>query len=170
MTILIKQTWIVKSLIDFGQLIPGIKISKISQCTFPFLYHLSLEKGAALNLNLNHFHPKYIWAKFGPNWPSGSGVDVENVKSLQTDKATNRQTAIRKTHLSIELRWAKNWKCSLSPITSRKLSGNLNIAYYHRADVVPMLWLISLSNGYLSYNTVVSLYRIYSPISQYFGS
>ena len=31
-------------------------------------------------------------AKFGWNWPSGSGEEDENVKSLQTDWQTDRQT------------------------------------------------------------------------------
>ena len=41
-------------------------------------------------------------AKFGWNWPSGSGED-ENLKSLQSDG----QQAIRKAHPSFQLRWAK---------------------------------------------------------------
>ena len=41
-----------------------------------------------------------LCAKFGSNWPSGSGEEVENVKSLQTDRRTDRQQAIRKAHLS----------------------------------------------------------------------
>ena len=39
------------------------------------------------------------------NWPSGSGEEVENMKSLQTDRRTDgqtddRQQAIRKTQVS----------------------------------------------------------------------
>ena len=53
-----------------------------------------------------------ICAKFGWNMPSGSGEEDENVKSLQTDGRTDRQTdvqqVIRKAHLSFQLRWAKN--------------------------------------------------------------
>ena len=44
-----------------------------------------------------------LCAKFGWNWPNGSGEEVKNVKSLQTDKQTDgqtddRQQAIRKAH------------------------------------------------------------------------
>jgi hypothetical protein len=38
-------------------------------------------------------------AKFGQNWSSGSGEEVKNVKSLQTDdrQTTDRQTDGRQT-------------------------------------------------------------------------
>ena len=54
-----------------------------------------------------------LYAKLGWNWPSGSGEEVENRKSLQTDGRTDGQTddgrqVIRKAHLSFQLRWAKN--------------------------------------------------------------
>ena len=55
--------------------------------------------------NLNPLHPRMLCAKFGWNWPSGSWEEVENRKSLQTD----RQQAVRKAHLSFQLRWAKNY-------------------------------------------------------------
>ena len=35
--------------------------------------------------NLDPLHPRMLCAKFGRNWPSGSGEEDENVKSLQTD-------------------------------------------------------------------------------------
>ena len=38
--------------------------------------------------NLNPLHPGMLPAKFGWNWPSGSGEEVENVKSL-TDGQTD---------------------------------------------------------------------------------
>ena len=40
-------------------------------------------------------HPRMLCAKFGRNWPSGSGED-ENVKSLQTDRQTDGRQVIRK--------------------------------------------------------------------------
>ena len=54
-----------------------------------------------------------LCAKFGLNWPSGSGEEDENVKSLQTDRQTDGRTdgqtddgrqVIRKAHLSFQLR------------------------------------------------------------------
>ena len=42
-----------------------------------------------------------LCAKFGWNWPSGSGEEDENV----TDDG---RQVIRKVHLSFQLRWAKN--------------------------------------------------------------
>ena len=66
--------------------------------------------------NLNPLHPRILCDKFGWNWPSGSGEEDENVKSLQTDRRRDRQTdrrtddgrqVIRKGLLSFQLRWAK---------------------------------------------------------------
>jgi hypothetical protein len=47
-----------------------------------------------------------ICAKSDENWPSGSGEEVENVKVYtQTDgQEDDRQKAIRKAHLSFQLR------------------------------------------------------------------
>ena len=70
--------------------------------------------------NLNPLHPRMLCAKFGWNWPRGSGEEDENAKNLQTDGRTDRQTddgqqVIRTAHLSFQLRWAKNvkslWQC-----------------------------------------------------------
>ena len=47
--------------------------------------------------NLNPLHPRMFCAKFGWNWPSGSGEEDENVKSLQTDRQTDGQTDRRRT-------------------------------------------------------------------------
>ena len=38
-----------------------------------------------------------LCAKLGLNWPSGSGEEDENVKSLQTDRQTDGQTDRRRT-------------------------------------------------------------------------
>ena len=57
--------------------------------------------------NLNPLHPRMLCAKFGWNWPSGSGEEDENVKCLQTDRQTDDgRQVIRKAHLSFQLRWA----------------------------------------------------------------
>ena len=71
--------------------------------------------------NLNPLNPRTLWAKFGWNWPSGSGEEDENMKSLrqrqrrQRRRTINGQILIRKGHLSLRLRWAKNrWINQLS--------------------------------------------------------
>ena len=68
--------------------------------------------------NLNPLHPRMLCAKFGWNWPSGSGEEDLNVKSLRTDggtdgRITGQTDYRRKTHLSLRLRWANKWsiKC-----------------------------------------------------------
>ena len=45
---------------------------------------------------LNSLNPGILCAKFGWNWPSGSGEEDENVKSF-TDGRTDRQTDSRRT-------------------------------------------------------------------------
>ena len=50
-----------------------------------------------LFLNYLPFGKGVLCAKFGWNWPSGSGEEDENEKSLQTDGQTDRQTDSRRT-------------------------------------------------------------------------
>ena len=55
---------------------------------------------------LSPLQPRTLCAKFGLNWPSGSGEGYENVKSLPTDGQTDDgRQAIRK---GWKLKWAKN--------------------------------------------------------------
>ena len=67
--------------------------------------------GPFIWINLNALYPRMLCAKFGWNWPSGSGEEDENVKSLRKRRRTtttdNGQILIRKAHLSLWLRWAK---------------------------------------------------------------
>ena len=58
-----------------------------------------------IKTNLNPLHPKMLCAKFGWNWPSGSGED-ENVKSLRTDGQTDRHTT--------NDRWSENFTWAFS--------------------------------------------------------
>ena len=58
--------------------------------------------------NFNPLHPRMLCTKFGWNWSSGSGEEDENVKSLQQCQRQRQRTLIRKAHLSLWLRWAKN--------------------------------------------------------------
>ena len=44
-----------------------------------------------------------LCAKFGLNWPNGSGEEDENVKSLQTDGQTDRRRTIGDQKSSLEL-------------------------------------------------------------------
>ena len=79
-----------------------------------------------------------LCAMFGWNWPSGSGEEVENVKSLQMDRQTDRRTdrqtddrqqAIKKAHVSFQLGWAKkNYAAKVIHTgTSSKLKVNQRI-------------------------------------------
>ena len=54
-----------------------------------FRNFLPVKKGVVLNLNkLESSRPSLLCAKFGWNWPCGSGEVDENVKSLRTDGQT----------------------------------------------------------------------------------
>jgi hypothetical protein len=81
-----------------------------------FCDYLPLEKGVPLHLKkLESPSPKdelcQVWLKLA-QWFCRS----QNCKSLQTDRQTDRQRAIRKAHLSFQLRWAKRcivWQSSI---------------------------------------------------------
>ena len=89
---------------------------KISSMYFHYFVIISPLKraGPFIWTKLNPLHLRMLCTKFGWNWPSGSGEEDENVKSLQTNGQTDRRTddgrqVIRKAHLSFQLRWAKNY-------------------------------------------------------------
>ena len=77
---------------------------KFVNAFFLFCNYLPFEKDMTLNLNqLESLHPGILCTKFVWDWPSGSGEEDENVKSLQTDGRTDKQTddgrqVIRKAH------------------------------------------------------------------------
>ena len=62
--------------------------------------------------NLNPLYPRKLCAKFGWNWSSSSGEECEKctIMPMTTTTTTmnNKQILIRKAHLSLQLRWAKN--------------------------------------------------------------
>ena len=65
--------------------------------------------------NLNPLHPRMFCAKFGWNWPSGSGEEDENVKSLRRRQQRQQRRTTDKLW-SEKLTWAfgsgelKMWK------------------------------------------------------------
>ena len=85
----------------------------ISSMYFPYFVIISPWKraGPFIWIKLSPLHPRMLCAKFGWNWPSSSGEENENVKSLQTDRQTidDGRQVIRKAHLSFQLRWAKKF-------------------------------------------------------------
>ena len=86
------------------------KIFKFRQCIFcNFVIITSWKRAwAFIWTNLNALQPRMHCCQFGWNWPSGSWGEVENRKSLQSDGQTDDgQKAIRKAHLSFQLRWVK---------------------------------------------------------------
>ena len=84
----------VTSLVEIGPVVLEKKMFKFRQCIFAICVIISPLKraGPFIWTNLNPLHPRMLCAKFGWNWPSGSGEEDENVKSLPTDGQTDRQT------------------------------------------------------------------------------
>ena len=85
------------------------KIFKICHVFSQFSNYLPLKKGGAFHLDkLESRHPRMLCAKFGWNWPSGSGEENENVKSLR-QRRQRRQRQRRRTtdkFWSEKLTWA----------------------------------------------------------------
>ena len=82
-----------------------------------FRYYLSLVKCISLiSVYLNFLYPRMFCARFGRNWPSGSVEEDDNLKSLQIDRWTDRQKAIRKAQLSfhsfhLQIKYIFNYQC-----------------------------------------------------------
>ena len=99
------QTWIpfiqgcfVRSLVEIGTVVLMKKIYKFCQCILFFVIISPWKRaGPFIWTNLNSLHSRMFCAKFGGNWPSGSGQEDENVKSLQTDR--QRTTGDQKSSL-----------------------------------------------------------------------
>ena len=107
------QGCFVQSLVEIGSLVLKKIFKNLSIYFCYFVFYLPLKKGRALHFKkFESPSPKDTWAKFGWNWPSDSGEEEENVKSLQhlddVDQNNDGQIVIRKAHLSLWLRWAKN--------------------------------------------------------------
>ena len=81
------------------------KIFLISSMYFCYFVIISPWKraGPLIWTKLNPLHSRMLCA-FGLNWPSGSWEEVENRKSLQTDRRTDRQTT--EDRRSEKLTWA----------------------------------------------------------------
>ena len=76
---------------------------------FTFRNHLSWKRvGSFIWTNMISHHPRMLCAKFGWNWPSGSGEEDENVKSLRRRRRQQRQRRQRTTDKfwSEKLTWA----------------------------------------------------------------
>ena len=69
-------------------------ISSVLFCYFVIIYPWK-RAGPFIWTNLNSIHPRMFCAKFGWNWPSGSGEKDEHVKSLRQQRQRWRQTTDR---------------------------------------------------------------------------
>ena len=55
---------------------------------FLLLSHLEKKLWPFISINRDLFYQSMFCAKFGRNWPNGSGEEDKNVKILQTDRQT----------------------------------------------------------------------------------
>ena len=70
-----------------------------------FRHYLLIEKGVILHFSL---YPWIIYAKFGWNWPCGSGEEDKDMKSLQKKQTKGQQAiAIWKANVISQLMWAQ---------------------------------------------------------------
>ena len=89
--VLFNKWHFVPSLVKIGTVLLEKKIIQISLkylCYFLFISSLK-RVWPFIWTNLNPLHQRMLCAKFGLNWPSGSGEEYENVKSLLTDGQTD---------------------------------------------------------------------------------
>ena len=121
---------------------------------------------------LNPLHPRMLCAKFGWNWPSGSGED-ENVNSLQMDRRTDNRRIKKLTWAfsSDELiKFNKNWLAPsfFPPPPTQKESVKLKIQFlstsqkvfnlcilYHLASIL-VLKVLSLFYGTSQNYSIIS--------------
>ena len=98
------QGCIVPSLVEIGPVVREKKLFFNFVNVFSlFRNYLPLEKSGALHLNkFESRNPRMLCAKFGWNWPSGSGEEDENVKSLRQ----RRQRRTTDKFWSEKLTWA----------------------------------------------------------------
>ena len=86
--------------------------------------------------HLNPLCPRILCAKFGWNWLSGSWEEDENVKRLKTDRLTDGgQQAIRKAHLSFQLRWANKVKWPWKSTTDKTMKQITEWNELHRSGI-----------------------------------
>ena len=90
----------------FGRNCPVVLERKIFYIRHFVIIPQSKKVWASISRNLSPLYSRMLCAKYSWNWPSNSGED-ENVNSLQTEGQTDGRQAIRKAHLSCQLRWAK---------------------------------------------------------------
>ena len=83
--------------------------------------------------NLNPLYPRMLCAKFGWNWPSGSGEEYENVKSLQTDGRTDGQTDRQTDRQKTDDRWSEKltWAFRIRWAKNRIYVSNLCTIFFH---------------------------------------
>ena len=103
--ILFIQKCFVLRLVEIGSVVLEKKIFK-----FHYFVIISTWKraGPFIWTNLNPLHPSMLCAKFGWNWPCGSGEEDENVKSLRRQRRQRRRRQRRTTDKfwSEKLTWA----------------------------------------------------------------
>jgi hypothetical protein len=124
------QGWFMQSLIEIGLLVLEIFLKSFS-LFLRFCYYLHLDKDVPLHLDILESCPqRMIRTTSGQNWPSGSS-EVENVKVYR--QRDDGQQAIRKTHLSFQLRWAKEGeRASLLQLLEAMLWFNLHLNYLRK--------------------------------------
>ena len=82
--------------------------------------------------NLNPLYPGILCVKFSWNWPSGSGEEDENVKSLQTDGQSDGRTDRQTT----DDRWSEKLTWAFSTGELKKVNFGQNYNQILRNDMI----------------------------------
>ena len=114
--------------------------------------------GPFIWINLNPLHPKMSCAKFDWNWPSGSGVVDENVKSLQQRWRTTVKFLLEKLTWAFdsgELKMGnRQYNMQVCQISMTKL-GILSILHTIEIQCFNIIYLkqkcTNIENNYISY-------------------
>jgi hypothetical protein len=97
------------SLIEIGLLVLEKKIFKIKIFFLLFVIISPCRRlFSFIWTNLNPLSPRTTYAKSGWNWPRGDCRGLKMWKLTDNVRTMHVQWTIRKTHLSFQLRWAKN--------------------------------------------------------------
>ena len=136
------QECFVPSLVKIDPVVLEKKIFKISSMYFRYFVIISPWKRAwpIICINFNPHHPRMLCAKFW-NWPSGSGEEDENVKSLRKLQRRRRRRRTTDKLWSEKLRWAKNKKVALDYFlfNDEECSGVLEINLRQKISITKLM-------------------------------
>ena len=99
--------------------------------------------------NLNPLHPMMLCAKFGWNWPSGSGEEDENVKSLRRQRQQRQRQRRRRQRRTTDKFWSEKLTWAFGSGELKKLSAK------RRTKKLNMRNWLETSWGWIAYHLYI---------------